>query len=152
MKSLIITCSILILSAACTKPLPHEAHDALASLRKIQASTEVGVNYQQYSSLLIDAQDKVNNATRVLGDGPVRTEITLTMESYKDARDVWQEKLEGETQLTSVTDPGKILIPKYSLKTTSEYHYQVCDADKALHAIWFDANLRLEKLSKLIPN
>ena len=143
---------ILVMLTACTKRVPQEAHDALASLRKIQASTEVGVNFQQYSSLLIEAKDKVNNATRVLEDGPLKTEIMLAMDSYKDAGDVWQEKIKGEAQLTSVTDPGKTLIPKYSLKTTSEYHYQVCDTEKALQTIWFLASLRLEKLSQLIPS
>jgi hypothetical protein len=138
--------------AGCAKRPPHEAREALASLRKIQAATEVGVNYQQYSSLLIEAQNNVNNARRVLADDTITTEITLTMDSYKDARDVWQEKITGESQLTSVTEPGKTLIPKYSLNTRHEYHYQVCDTEKALHAIWFQANRRLETLSKLIPN
>ena len=67
---------------------PPEAYEALASLRKFQAATQVGVSYLQYGQLLIEAKDKTNAASRVLSDGPLESEIQAAMDAYADAGQV----------------------------------------------------------------
>lgn len=136
---------------ACWTPRSKEAHEALSALRKIQAATEVGVSYVEYRRLLIDAQAAVNTADVVLEDGSIKTELRLTMDSYIDAGTVWQQKSNDEYYyLSSETEPGKSLMRKYTLATVPMEHGRGANADKALHAIWFHANLRLEKLKDLL--
>lgn len=153
MKPLILVLLLaLVAMPACANHRRKEAYDALASLRKIQAATEVGVAYPQYHSLLIDAQAQVNNAEAALPDGSVKTELRLTVDSYIDAGTVWQEKLRDDNYyLTSNVEPGKTLIKKYPLATFKMQNHIGANPDKALHAIWFHANLRLAKLAELLP-
>lgn len=144
----------LVLVTACGNSQPRQAYDALSALRKLQAATEVGVSYAQYHSLLIEAQTQVNNAETALSDGPLKTDLRLAMDSYIDAGTVWQEKMKDPNYfyLRSDTEPGKSLMKKYTLATVKMENGLGANADKALHAIWFHANLRLEKLKDLLPS
>jgi len=126
--------ALAAVTACCAKRHPPEAYEALASLRKVQAATQVGVNYQQYGQLLIEAKDKTNAASRVLSDGLVKTEIRATMDAYADAGTLWEEKIRSRNDyLTIIEEPGRTLIPKYSLKTD--------DMNKAIQMIWLNADL-----------
>jgi hypothetical protein len=143
--AVIVLCIPLI---GCTTGYPKEAHEALVALRKVQAATQVGVTYQQYGSLLIDAQDKVNGALRVLHDGPLRSELNETMQAYKDASDAWSAKIKGGNDgLTDSIEPGKTLISKYSLATTNIYGQEVADPDQALLVMWSNADFHLQKVA-----
>ena len=44
--------ALISLTSCCAKQYSPEAYEALASLRKVQAATQVGVNYQQYGQLI----------------------------------------------------------------------------------------------------
>src|SRR3954470_23947495 len=59
--------------------------DAMKSLRKLAAATQVGVNYQQYGMLVIEAQAQVNDALAVLPEAELKTEMNAAMEGYADA-------------------------------------------------------------------
>jgi hypothetical protein len=111
-----------LLMACGAKQHPPEAYEAQASLRKVQAATQVGVNYQQYGQLLIEAKDKTNAASRVLPDGPLKDEIHATMNAYTDAGQVWGIKIRPDPNpanqgyVVSTGELGRTLISKYSLK------------------------------------
>ena len=153
MKHLILIIFASITVVGCARHRPQQAYDALASLRRIQAATQVGVLYPQYNELLIDAQARLNNAENILPDGPVNTELRLTMDSYIDAGIVWQERLRNgdEYYLTSDLEPGKSLMKKYTLVTFKMQNRMAANPDKALQAIWSHAKTRLEKLKELLP-
>lgn len=89
--------------------------EAVAALRKVHAATEVGVNYQQYGMLVIEAKDKVNNANAALPDGELKNRLNAAMDAYADAGQVWGIKISGPN-LQPDKEPGATLMRKYDLK------------------------------------
>jgi hypothetical protein len=126
---------------------PQAGKDALDSLRRIQAAVQVGVNYQQYGELLIDAKAKTNAASRALPDGPARTELNSVMDAYLDASRVWQFKIDNRL-LDRNSEPDKSLIAKYSLPV-KEYN-NVARPDEALQVIWRVADMHIKEAGKLL--
>ena len=70
------------------------------------------MTYQEYGPLLIEARDRVNAASRVLPDCPLKKEFEAAMEAYTDANSAWGAKVEGRRLFTHL-EPGMTLIPKY---------------------------------------
>jgi ABC-type glycerol-3-phosphate transport system substrate-binding protein len=100
-----------------TKPTsPLAAVEAVKALRKIEAATQVSVNYFQYSQLVVDAKAQVNEASATLPDGELKKEINAAMDAYADVGLIWREQVEGARNLYVDLPPGKTLIPKYSLE------------------------------------
>jgi hypothetical protein len=116
------------------------AGEAVAALRKIHAATEVGVNYQQYGMLVIDAKDKVNNANAVLPDGEMKSRLNAAIDAYTDASQAWGIKVSGNNLLKPDTEPGVTLMRKYNLKTQSlkvgSRDLLWLDADETRQAAW----------------
>ena len=77
---------------SCAKAPTKETTEAVAALQKLQAATQVGVNYQTYGQLLIEAKAKVNEAVKSLPDGELKTEMSEAMDSYADAATVLGQK------------------------------------------------------------
>jgi hypothetical protein len=89
--------------------------EALKALKKVDAATSVGVNYQQYGSLVIDAKASVNEASALLPDGELKKELAAAMEAYADAADAWQWKVRGIGSIYNQEGKlGQELFPKYS--------------------------------------
>jgi len=127
-----------------------ETLDAIAALRKIQAGTQVGINYQEYGKLLIEAKAKVNDATRSLPEGELKTQITGAMDSYADAATVWGVKIK-DRDLYADSEPGKTLIAKYGLAVEKpSYGDPRADSDKALQVVWLSADIYLIRIETLL--
>lgn len=137
------------LSACWFTQHPPEAKEALASLRKIRAATEVGITYQKYGELLIDAKDRINAASRVLSDGPVKTALNDTMQSYSDAALAWGKKIRSEP-LREANPIDRQIIQRYSLPVINEWGYDVADPDAAIKTIWHRADIRLADAERLL--
>jgi hypothetical protein len=151
----LLTTFIVILLVGCgglSSKQRSVAEEAIKSLRKISASTQVGVNYQQYGVLVIDAQAQVNEALAVLPDGELKNEMNATMESYSDSLQVWGAKIKsGNGEIHTELSPGTIIIPKYSLPTTDSYYLgKSIKGDQALQIIWGVANKHLDRASILL--
>lgn len=156
----LLTIFIVILLAACgglSSKQRSATEEAMKSLRKISASTQVGVNYQQYGVLIIDAQAQVNEALAVLPDGDLKNEMNAAIESYADASQVWGAKIKagsntfGSGKIFTELSPGSFIIPKYSLPTTDSGGLgQSADANQALQIIWGVANRHIEKATELM--
>jgi hypothetical protein len=151
----LLTTFIVILLVACgglSSKQRSAAEEAIKSLRKISASTQVGVNYQQYGVLVIDAQAQVNEALAVLPDGELKNEMNATMESYSDSLQVWGAKIKSGTgEIHTELNPGTVIIPKYSLPTTdSGMLGKSIKGDQALQIIWGVANKHLDRASILL--
>jgi hypothetical protein len=152
----LLTTFIVILLAACgglSSKQRSAAEEAIKSLRKISASTQVGVNYQQYGVLIIDAQAQVNEALAVLPDGELKNEMNATMESYADASQVWGAKIKsGTDEIFTESHPRTtVIIPKYSLPA-SDYGSsgKSINGNQALKIIWDVANKHLDRASTLL--
>src|SRR5438046_598475 len=97
-KSRVLLAAVIVaqLVAACgglSSKQKTAASEAVAALRKVHAATQVGVNYQQYGMLVIEAKDKVNNANATLPDGDLKNKLNAAMEAYTDAGQAWGAKV-----------------------------------------------------------
>src|SRR5262249_3403501 len=69
------------------------AADAIKALGRIEAAVQVGVNFQQYGQLVIDAKAAVNEAKRTLPAGKLLASLSMCMVAYQDANTVWDLKV-----------------------------------------------------------
>jgi hypothetical protein len=119
--------------------------EALSALQKVQAATEVGVSYQQYGIILIDAKAKVNEASSKITDDSLKKLLNEPMDAYADAQMFWGYKIKD----TSVSAKGilpdgrdiKTLISKYKIKPDGDY----VDKDDAMQGCWLYASTQLKK-------
>ena len=148
----VVTLAVLSLFVSCDESKEKTAaNDAIKALRKIEAATQVGVNFQQYGQLVIEAKAQVNDATAKLPDGELKKELSASMEAYADAAQAWNEKIGGRTTMSADVGIGKVLIPKYSLptETYSSGLFPHVDIDTALQVMWGEAKKHLDKASSL---
>jgi hypothetical protein len=121
---------LLCFLAACNQqPRQNEpAANALKALHKLQAATQVGVSYEQYGTLVIEAKAQVNEANRSLPTSDLQQQINQAMDAYTDAGQVWSEKLKGHQSFAGYTEPGISWKKKYSLPND--------DVNAAMQAMW----------------
>lgn len=124
---------------------------AVSDLGKVNAATEVGVNYQQYGSLLISAQASVNSANRAVKKGPMHDALNRTMEAYADAATIWKFKIDNQSY--TLIKPGTMewgLVTKYGANKIGS---RVSDSgefpDTVLQDIWRDASSSFAEVEKL---
>jgi hypothetical protein len=124
------------------------ADEAINSLKKLNAATEVGVNYQNYGMLLIEAKVKVNEAQAQLPDGDLKSEIVLAMDCYKDAITAWDDKIKlAAEQIPFRYGESRPLVVKYGLAAQAEpssigYRIQV---EELIKVIWLSAKNHLDR-------
>ncbi len=105
------------------KPLSPEEiqaiQDALKTLQKLSASTEVGVNFKEYGTLVIEAKAQTNAALVKLSEGGLKEELEATMNAYMDALRAWdaiiKHKFDSEYDDPELTET---LFAKYPILTT----------------------------------
>ena len=146
--------AVSVLLTSCAHGPTKETLDAVAALKKIQAATQVGVSYQQYGLLLIEAKAKTNEATAKLPDGALKTDLTTAMDSYADAGTVWGIKIQRYSLYGDGSEPDKSLIAKYQLPVAPDkYTKRVSvDGDDALQIIWRRADTHLTQVSKFLSD
>jgi hypothetical protein len=96
------------------------AEDAIASLEKVRAGSQVGISYTQNGPLIVDGKAKVNAASELLPDGGLRSELNNAMEAYSDGLQLWAISVrDGTGQFISTREPLSI---KYSVPAASGTH------------------------------
>lgn len=65
--------------------------DAINSLNKLHAGTEVGVNKVDYSRLLIESKALVNKANEGIQNGELKQALSLAIQGYSDASIIWDK-------------------------------------------------------------
>jgi hypothetical protein len=135
-----------------------ELANAIDALRKIEAATQVGVNYANYGSLLIEAKAKVNKASTVLPDSEVKGELNGAMDAYADAGSAWADKIQFDGAILTDFGSGKTLIQKYGLlgllvkQCDDDADVDRVDADALMQMIWVYAREHLNRASNLVDN
>jgi MltA-interacting protein MipA len=126
------------------------AGEALRALRKVAGAVEVGVNYQQYGQLVIEAKAAVDEALATIPAGELRNEIAATMDSYADAGRVWTMRIKPRGDY-GVSD---LLKTKYGVSEREAFRAYSGDeiyVTGALHLIWNQARQHLDRATAL-PN
>jgi hypothetical protein len=108
------------------------ATDAIKALGKIEAAVQVGVNFQHYGQLVIDAKAVVNEAKRTLPAGQMLTNLTEAMDAYKDASTVWNFKIRWDLALGKKLGHGEI-IERYKLPLNEN---DEANTEIAMQLIW----------------
>jgi hypothetical protein len=125
--------------------------DAIKALARIEAAVQVGVNYQQYGQLVIDAKAVVNETARVLQEGEILTNLSDAMDAYRDAGRVWNHKI----RITSFGLLKKYdgdLISRYDLplRVVGGMEEEQADPATAMQIIWAVADKKLAKARSLL--
>lgn len=136
-------CLIALGSTACTDAA--KAREALDSLRKVQTATQMGIGYEPYSSLTLDAKVKTEAALQELSDDALKSELRMAADSYADGVAFWTAALKGE-HFDLSREPWRTLLPKYSIQI--DQRGQV-DTEAALHNIWQSASFHIAKSEAL---
>lgn len=122
--------------------------NALKALRKIEASTQVGVTREQYGSLIIEAKTQVNEANGSLPDGELKTELNQAVDAYADAGEVWDKQIfQGESEL------GQRLIAKYGVQPVTVVPIKgttIYDPEMR-KKIWLVAKQHTDRAASVIP-
>ncbi|HEV7889070.1 MAG TPA: hypothetical protein VGP08_00455 [Pyrinomonadaceae bacterium] len=155
--------------------------NAMKALQKLNAATEIGVNYQSYQPLLIEAKAQVNDAESVLPDGELKSELSAAMDAYADAGDAWGafiregkgdevdsflllNKIESFMPVTEGQATARRLREKYRLQTTDdiasiltnrlseESKHNAIIRSKTLPVIWGVAKEHVDRASKLLED
>ena len=125
------------------------ARDALKALRKMAGATEIGINFQEYGSRVIDAKADVEEGLRQLPDGELKTEISLAMEAYADAGMAWNGMIRYDFMLLNF-EPGATLQKKYSIPVDRSLGDPVMTRNAVLSTIWQAARAHLDKADALL--
>jgi hypothetical protein len=127
---------------------PSSADEAIKALRKIEAATQVGVTYQQYRDLLIDAKAKVNEATATTHSPEFKSELNAAMDAYDDAGTAWGDMLEYDFMETEY-EPWHTIQQKYSIpEDHSNQMSKGASRQTVLNTIWAAASAHLNRASE----
>jgi len=125
--------------------------NALKSLKKLSAATEVGISFQEYGKRLIDVKIEVDDSITSLPDGYVKDEIKLAMEAYTDASTAWNNMIRDDYLFPSL-EPGKSLQKKYSIPIDRSIGMDLLPRNLVLSTIWAAARQHIENASKGEPS
>lgn len=132
------------------KPSPPQAAvNAVKALRKMAGATEIGINFQEYSSRLIDLKAEVDEALMQLPEGELKNEISLAMEAYVDAKQGWNEMITDDYLLVQF-EPGRSLQKKYSIPGDGDKRYPAIRKKTTLSIIWGAADKHINRASQLL--
>lgn len=152
-----------------------EARNAVSVLKKVQAATQVGVNYEQYSQLVIESKTAVNEASSKLSNGELKRELQATMDAYADAGEGWSKCEQSDPtiigrinklplkSIATGDDTGQRLRRKYNIKTLMEdlsdkslpdsgdgmFSVDSLEQRRMLNTIWKEAEKHLKRASDL---
>lgn len=133
---------------ASAPPQDEGATRAWRALRKLAGATEVGINFQEYGSRLIDVKNEVDDATSRMPAGDLKLELNLAMEAYVDAGQAWNQMIRYDFMLPNA-EPGLTLIKKYSLQPVElvpgNRSTLALPRNYVLTTLWATARLHIER-------
>jgi hypothetical protein len=138
---------ILLALPACSEGPPQAlAREALEALRKVQVATEVGMSFEQYSGLVIEAKVKTDAALRGLPDGPLKSELGEAIDCYADGSRIWSMIINGD-KFELGREPSGHYLTKYSIQVNASGQVK---KDDALNNVWRSANYRIEQVTNIL--
>ena len=127
------------------------AAEALKSLRKLTAATDVGVNFQDYSRRVIDVKAEVEDLLPKIADYYVRNEIKSAMDAYADASSAWNFAVQNRGYLYIDFEPAITLRPKYNIPTEKLGSLTLISNQTALSKIWATAKIHMDNAQRGKP-
>jgi hypothetical protein len=142
-------------------PSKEAAQAAIKSLRKLTSAVEIGVNFRDYSSRLIDVKSEVDDALLKVDEGPLKQEIAEAMAAYGDAGRAWNRIIQtGSRSETLFPDSDPIAaalqiaynVPTQVIGDKGPYPapFRIMSGGDTLRLIWAAAQSHVEKSESLI--
>src|SRR5262245_3060592 len=133
-----MTKRIFLLTALCSGAMFAQstpATEALDALQALKSVTEIGVNYRDYTSRVVDAKVKVDKylATPEKDDAAVRAKVDLAMRAYVVAGKLWYGTIFSRT--SAADGAGEILLADTELCNCTAVKVGI-DAAKQQQANW----------------
>jgi hypothetical protein len=132
-------------------PTINYAGEAIKSLKKLSAATDVGVNFQDYGRRVIDVKAEVEELLLNIADEFIKNEIKSAMEAYVDAGSAWNFTVQNRGVLFIDFEPAITLRPKYNLPTSRLGSMTLISKEAALSTIWAKAKAHIENAQKGKP-
>lgn len=119
-------------------------NNTIHSLGKIQAATQVGVNYRNYGTLLIDAQYSINQLDQLGLKGKQAIEIHKAFQNYTDAETIWDHEIHADVgTYCTLVDVSMHMHEKYQ---TNQFLLPTCK--QGIQLAWAQADQHLKEASK----
>ena len=156
--------SIVIIVALCaclpSKSIASSVKDAYKSLKRVEASTEVGVTFPKYISGLVDAKVEVNiflDNEKAKYNSDLVISMKKAMDHYLIAGQVWRKKFETLNMVDGNSLFGKRVLELYpQIKKTTAYKVYGSNPfvkiEPLLTIIWLEASKELAKIGKLLAD
>jgi hypothetical protein len=125
--------------------------NALKPLWKLDASTQIGVEYPQYVSLLTDTKAQVSEALAMLPESNLKKEINATVDAYIDAKHAWDLALKNDDFLTANDSTVEEWKKTYSFEPEKEDASRI-RREVVITAMWTTGHTRLNQVSLLLQH
>lgn len=148
LKTRLVYFAVALLLCSCAKFSSKQKEAisaALDSLGKLKAATQVGVNYQQYGTLLIEAKAKVNSAAEVLPNGDLKNSLEGSIQAYADAHTYWGTKINRDFVVEEKIKNA--LVEKYKVPVESFGYLE--NQNEILSLVWNAADGLRQKASSV---
>lgn len=119
--------------------------NALKALRKLSSATEVGINFRDYGSRVVDVKTELNELLPTITEGRTKEAIQSAMSAYQDAGTLWN----GYIQSTyfSTSSEATLLLKKYSLSYEANGTC-IFESGCILPKVWAIAKTRLDEATR----
>lgn len=132
---------------------------ALKALQKLRGAAEVGVTFEEYGRLVVDAKAEVDRAASGMPDGDAKAETLAAMSAYADALQAWNElrRRGGRYETLGVDDDSftrelqrKYDIPYETLGSPPVGPMKIMSKSAILTTIWRAAAARVARSAELL--
>lgn len=138
-----------------------EARAAIKALHKLAIAIEVGINFHEYTSKLIDTKAEVEEKTNSLPNEELKKEILLAMDAFIDAKLIWDRENEFYRKYPTLVDVGTVgfdktdeqglsILKKYSISLGDAEDKVYANRSKLIPSIWKAARLHIDKATSLL--
>ncbi len=128
-----------------------EVKGSLKKLRKLAAATEVGVNFDQYSALVIEAKAEIEENLDSLPDSALKDELRFALGAFVDAKLIWNEATRYDFILAD-SEIGNYVKVKYGLEPMANSFSgpRFFNRSPLLSELWKLGKLRLDRANRLL--
>lgn len=147
MGARLVSTSLLLMSALYNcGPSRQETmtREAYQALNRIQAAIEVGVNYQKYMDVVVEAKATLINIVQEIEDPIIKDHIDFAIASYADVSTAWNAKIRGESYVHISPKQGDLSL------VSEDVSDKVMQVDLYMQGVWELAKSRVEAIGRLM--
>lgn len=129
------------------------ANNALKILRRMAGATEVGINFQDYGSRVVDAKGELDEALAKIPEGDIKKELSAALVAYVDAAQIWNLMLDPRYDFVLLQASPIVpqIAERYSIPVDRRFSYPTLRGRSAIMAtIWQAARSHIDNAARLL--